>query len=149
MQIAKRRMYKGHSIITDFNKVRLALSEEHRTSDLRAVNSNPTVGRNFSFSILSISTRTWHLDWSRTNESKHDVHVKYIEIKHLKRMTALLVPSTRKFKGVHNSFKINDSNIRYFCLWGVVGVISYKIVCHDGLLLGKCSQHHKGATTSY
>ena len=36
---------------------RLAQSVEHQTSNLRAVGSSPTVSKNFSFCILSLSTR--------------------------------------------------------------------------------------------
>ena len=45
-------------------QVRVAQSVEHRTTAVRAVNSNPTVGKNFSFCNLSLSTRTWYVDWS-------------------------------------------------------------------------------------
>ena len=37
-------------------QARLAQSVEHLTSKLRAVGSSPTVGKNFSFCILSLST---------------------------------------------------------------------------------------------
>ena len=71
-------MYKGNLNITAFKKVRAAQSVDHRTLDLRAVGSNSTVRKNFSFCILSLSTRTWQVDWSYTNEIKHGVHVRYI-----------------------------------------------------------------------
>ena len=47
--IRSKCMYKDHLNITAFNKVRVAQSEEHRTSDLRVMGSNPTVGKNVSF----------------------------------------------------------------------------------------------------
>ena len=71
-------MYKGHLNISAFNKVRENQSVEHRTTDLRAVGSNPTVGKNFLFCILSLSTRIWQVESSHTNEIKHDVHPRYI-----------------------------------------------------------------------
>ena len=62
-------MYKGHLNIT--------ASSVGRASDyrFRAVGSNPTVGKNFSFSILSLN---WQVDWFHTNEIKHDFHPRYI-----------------------------------------------------------------------
>ena len=61
--------------------------------------SNPTVGKNFSFCILSLLMRTWQVDWSHTNESKHDVHPKYISAKREgsfdRKMAAVQVSSTR------------------------------------------------------
>ena len=45
---------------------------------LIALGSSPTVGKNFSFCILSLSTRSWQVDWPHTNEIKHDVHPRYI-----------------------------------------------------------------------
>ena len=71
-------MYECHLNKSAFNKVRVAQSVEHRTIDLRAVVSNHTVSKNFSFCILSLLTRTWQLDWSNTNEIKLDVHPRYI-----------------------------------------------------------------------
>ena len=71
-------MYKGHLNNSAFNKVRVARSVEHRTTDLRAVSSNRTVGKTFSFCILSLSTSTWQADWSHTSEIKHDIHPRYI-----------------------------------------------------------------------
>ena len=59
-------------------QARLAQSVEHQTSDLRAVGSSPIVGKNFSFCILSLPTRSWQVAWSHTNEIKHDVHRSYI-----------------------------------------------------------------------
>ena len=67
-----------HSDNTVYNKVHVAQSVEHWTTDLRAVGSTPTVGKNSSFCILSLSTRTLHVDWSHTNEIKCDVHPRYI-----------------------------------------------------------------------
>ena len=43
----------------------------------RVVGSNPTVGKHFSFCILSLSTRTWQVDWSHANEIKLDFNPKY------------------------------------------------------------------------
>ena len=54
-------MYKGNLNITSFYKVRVAQSVEYRTTDLRAVVSNPTVGKHFSFCILSLSKRTMQM----------------------------------------------------------------------------------------
>ena len=45
-------MYKGHLNITAFDRVRVAQSVERRTSNLRTVVSNPTVGKNCSFFIF-------------------------------------------------------------------------------------------------
>ena len=39
-------------------QARLAQSIEHQTSDLRVVGSSPTVDKNFSFCILSLSMRS-------------------------------------------------------------------------------------------
>ena len=50
-------LYKGHLNNTDFILARLPKLVEHQTSHLRDVGSNPTVGKNFSFCILSLSTR--------------------------------------------------------------------------------------------
>ena len=41
---------------------RVAQSVEHQTSNLRVVGSSPIVGKNFSFCILSLSTRSWQVD---------------------------------------------------------------------------------------
>ena len=86
--------------IESSQQARLAQSVEHQTSDLRVVGSGPTVGKNFSFGILSLSTRSWQVDWPNTNEIKHDVHPRYIGAKRewsfeRKWQLALLVPSTR------------------------------------------------------
>ena len=90
-------MYKDHLSNSAFNKVRVAQSVEHRTTDLRVVGSNPTVDKNFSFCILPLLTRTWQVDWYHTNEIKHDVHPKYIGSKRERsferKMAAILVPS--------------------------------------------------------
>ena len=64
---------KTISIIA-FNTVRVAQSTEHRTTDLRAM------GKNFSFCNLSLSTRTWQVDWSHSNEINHDVHSTYMNL---------------------------------------------------------------------
>ena len=42
-------MYIGHFYNSAFNKRREAQSVEHQTTDLRAVGSNPTMGKNFHF----------------------------------------------------------------------------------------------------
>ena len=52
-------MYTGYLSNPAFNKVRVAQSIEHQTTDIRAMGSNPTVGKTFSFCILSLSTRIW------------------------------------------------------------------------------------------
>ena len=59
-------------------QARLAQSVGHHTSNLRVVGFSPTVGKNFSFCILSLSTRSWQVDWSHANEIKHDVYPRYI-----------------------------------------------------------------------
>ena len=61
-----------------FQQARLSQSVEHQTSDLRVVGSSLTVGKNFSFCILSLSTRSWQVDWSHANGIEHDVHPRYI-----------------------------------------------------------------------
>ena len=40
--------------------------------------SSPTVGKNVSFCILSLSTHSWKVNCSHTYEIKHDVHTRYI-----------------------------------------------------------------------
>ena len=40
-------------------KSRVAHSVEHRTTNLKFVGSSLTVGKDFSFCILSLSTRPW------------------------------------------------------------------------------------------
>ena len=42
--------------IDSIQQARLAQSVEHQTSNIRVVGSSPTVGKNFSFCILSLST---------------------------------------------------------------------------------------------
>ena len=73
-------MYRGHLNNTAFNKVRVAQSVEHRTTDFTVVGLNPTISKNFSFCILSLSTRTWQVNWSHKNEIKHDFHPRYIHV---------------------------------------------------------------------
>ena len=68
----------GHLNSTAFNKAQVVQLVELQTSALRVVGSNSTLGKNFSFCILSLSTRFWQVDWSNTNEIKHDVHPRYI-----------------------------------------------------------------------
>ena len=63
---------------TAFIEARLAQLLEHPTSDLRAVGLSPTVNKSFSFCILSLSTRSWQVDWCNTNEIQQDIHPKYI-----------------------------------------------------------------------
>ena len=48
--------------IDSFQQTWLAQSVEHQTSNLRVVGSSPTVGKDFSFCILSLSTRPWQVD---------------------------------------------------------------------------------------
>ena len=57
---------------------RLAQSVEHHTLKLRVEGLSPTVGKNFSFYILSLPTRAWQVDCFHANEIKHDVHPRYI-----------------------------------------------------------------------
>ena len=71
--IVSTYMYKGHLNNTALNKVLVAMSVEHRTSDLRSVGSNPTVGKK-CFNCLFWRAR----GRSRTNEIKHDLHARYI-----------------------------------------------------------------------
>ena len=59
-------------------QARLAQSVGHRTSNPRVVGSSPTVGKNFSFCISSLSTRSRQVVWSHANEIKHDLHPRYI-----------------------------------------------------------------------
>ena len=44
--------------MASIQQARLAQSIEHQTSNLRVVSSSPAVGKNFSFCILSLSTRS-------------------------------------------------------------------------------------------
>ena len=67
-------MFKGNFNWTTFIIARLAQSLEQRATNLKAVGSSPSVGKNFSFCILSLSTRSWQIDWSYTNEIKHDIY---------------------------------------------------------------------------
>ena len=70
-------LYKGHFNRTAFIKSRIAHTVEHQATYLKVVGSGSTVGKNFSFCILSLSTRSWQVDWSYTNEIKHKIHPKY------------------------------------------------------------------------
>ena len=73
------RKQLGLSCFDTFCKqARQAQSAEHQTSDLRVVGWSPSVGKHFSFCILSLSTRSWQVDWCNANEIKHDVHPRYI-----------------------------------------------------------------------
>ena len=71
-------VYNEIILMDSIQQARLAQSVEHQTSNLRVVNSSSAVGKNFSFCILSFSTRSWQVGWSHTNEIKHDVHPRYI-----------------------------------------------------------------------
>ena len=71
-------LYKGNLDRTIFIKSREAQSVQHWTTNLKVVGSSPTVGKHFSFCILSLSTRSWQVDWSHANEIKHGVHPMYI-----------------------------------------------------------------------
>ena len=76
-------MYKGHLNDTGFIIARIAQSVEHQTANLSCVGLSPTVGKNcffFSFCILSPSTRFWQVDWSNTNEIRHDVYPRHIDV---------------------------------------------------------------------
>ena len=44
--------------MVSIQQARLAQSVEHQTSNLRVVGLSPTVGKNFSFCILSLLTRS-------------------------------------------------------------------------------------------
>ena len=91
------RSFKSYS----FHQTRLAQSVEHQTWIQRVVGSSPTVGKNFSFCIFSLSMRSWQVIWSRANEIKHDVHPRYIHVGAKRewpfksKMAAVLVPSIR------------------------------------------------------
>ena len=63
--------------MASIQQARLAQSVEHQTSNLRVVSSSPAAGKNFSFCILPLSTRSWQVDWSHASEIKHDVHPRY------------------------------------------------------------------------
>ena len=60
------------------HQARLAQLVEHQTWNRRVVGSSPTVDKDFSFCILSLPTRSCHVDWSHVNEIKHDVYPSYI-----------------------------------------------------------------------
>ena len=70
-------MYKRH-LNCKLLSAQLAQSVEHQTTNLRVVGSSPTVGKTFSFCILSLSTRSWQVDWSNTKEIKHYIYSRYI-----------------------------------------------------------------------
>ena len=52
-------------------KARVFESVTHQARNLKVVGSSPTVVKNFSFCILSLSMRSLQDDWSHTNEIKH------------------------------------------------------------------------------
>ena len=98
-------MFKGNFNRTAFIKARLPQSVDHRSTNLKVVDSSPTVGKNFSFCILMLLTHSWQVDWSHTNEIKHDIQV-HRENDYLKeKMAAVLVPRILLFKFVRASFK--------------------------------------------
>ena len=55
-------IYKDHFNRSAFIKARVVQSEEHQATNLKEVSSSPTVGKTFSFCILSLSTRSWQVD---------------------------------------------------------------------------------------
>ena len=63
-------MYRGHFDRTAFIKAGVALAVEHQATTLKDVGSSPNLGKNFSFCVLSLSMRSWQVDWSHTNEIK-------------------------------------------------------------------------------
>ena len=69
--IGSRYMYKRHFNRTAFIKVRLAQSVEQQARNLKVVGANPTVEKNFSFCILSLSMRSWQVDRCNANEIKY------------------------------------------------------------------------------
>ena len=72
-------MYVYRSFKKDsFHQARLSQSVEHWTTNLKVVGSSLTVCKNVSFRILSISMRSWQVDWSNANEIKHDIPPRYI-----------------------------------------------------------------------
>ena len=48
-------MYKGHLNKTVFIKARVTQSVEHHARNVKVVGSSPTLGKNLSFCILSLS----------------------------------------------------------------------------------------------
>ena len=66
-------MFKYQFNRTSVIKAWVSQSVEHQTKNLKVVGST-TVGDIFSFRILSLSTRSWHVDWPHTNAIKHDIH---------------------------------------------------------------------------
>ena len=66
--------YKSHFIGQLSSKPYVAQSVEHQATNLKDVGSSSTKGKEFLFCILSLSTDFWQVDWSYTNEIKHDIH---------------------------------------------------------------------------
>ena len=65
-------MYKRHFNRQDFIEARVAQLADHKARNLKVVGSIPNVGKIF-LCILSLSIRSWLVDWSHTNETNHDV----------------------------------------------------------------------------
>ena len=57
-------LYEGDLKRTAFIKSCVDQSVQHGTTNLKVVGSSPTVGKTFSFCILSLSTGSWKVDWS-------------------------------------------------------------------------------------
>ena len=70
--VGRTCMYKGHSKRTAFITNRAAQSVEHQATHLK--DTSPTMCKNFSFCILSLSMRSCQVDWAHTNEIKHNIH---------------------------------------------------------------------------
>ena len=51
-----------HLFCPRLKKKLYSITVEQQTSELRVVVSSPTVGKNFSFCMLSLSTRFWQVD---------------------------------------------------------------------------------------
>ena len=60
-------MYKGYLKRTAFITARVVQLVEHQARNLKIVGSSPTVCKNFSFGILSLSTCSWQIDLCHTN----------------------------------------------------------------------------------
>ena len=61
---------KSHFNRKAFIKARATQSVEYRATNLKVVGSSPTVSKNFSFCILSLSMRSWQVNWSHKKEIK-------------------------------------------------------------------------------
>ena len=76
IDIERTCMYKGHFKGTFFVKAWVAQSVQHQATNLKVVGLSSTMGKNISFCVFSLSVRSWQVNWSHTNEIKHDIHSK-------------------------------------------------------------------------